>query len=102
VIEQALDYRIECVDRPDSPSEHRRHVTGIGTVEPDGTKRHWDDIAAVRDAMAAGARFSTKSHRTEKTTPVEAYDCECGAKTIRSSTAHVADNNLDNMIGCRA
>jgi hypothetical protein len=100
VTEQPLNYRIECVDRPDSPSEHRRHLTGIGTVEPNGTKRHWDDIGAVRDAMATGDRFYTKSHRNEKTAPVEPYDCECGAKTIRSSTKHVADNNLDNMIPC--
>src|SRR5476649_1086039 len=25
-------YRIECVDRPGSPAEHRRHLTGNGTV----------------------------------------------------------------------
>jgi hypothetical protein len=95
------DYRIECVDRPESAAEHRRHLTGIGTVEPDGTKRHWDDIAFVRDAMANGDSFYTKSHTTEKTAPVERYDCPCGAETIRSNPDHLADNNLDNMVACR-
>ncbi len=97
-----IDYRIECVDRPNSPSEHRRHVTGIGTVEPDGTKRHWDDIAAVRSAMANGDTFHTKSHTSDKTAPVEAYDCDCGAETIRSNPHHMAENNLDNIIACPA
>lgn len=98
--EDAANYQIECVDRPNSPSEHRRHLTGIGTVEPNGTKKHWDDIAAVRAAMAAGAHFYTKSHTSERTADVEPYDCECGAMTIRSNPAHVAENNLDNMIPC--
>lgn len=93
-------YRIECVDRPGSPAEHRRHLTGIGTVAPDGTKRHWDDIASVRAAMANGDTFHTKSHNNEKIAAVESYDCECGAETIRSNPAHLAENNLDNMVAC--
>jgi hypothetical protein len=96
----SASYRIVCVDRPESASEHRRHVTGIGTVEPDGAKRHWNDIGVVRAAMADGDSFYTKSHATEKTAPVEMYDCPCGAKTVRSNPDHVADNNLDNMIPC--
>jgi hypothetical protein len=93
-------YRIECVVRPDSPSEHRRHITAIGTVEPDGTKKRWTDMAAVRAAMANGDSFFTKNHEGEETAPVEPYDCGCGAETIRSGTARVADNNLDNMVAC--
>ena len=93
-------YRIDCVDRPESPAEHRRHVTGIGTVDTDGMKRKWDDIAVVRDAIANGDYFYTKSHTTEKTAAVEPYDCPCGAKTIRSNPDDVADNNLDNMTPC--
>jgi Protein of unknown function (DUF3892) len=96
----SASYRIECVQRPDSPSEHRRHVTGIGTVDSDGEKRHWDDITAVRAAMADGDRFYTKSHTSERTADVEAHDCDCGAATIRSRPDHVADNNLDNMVPC--
>jgi hypothetical protein len=96
----SADYRIECVARPDSAAEHRRHVTGIGTVDTAGTKRNWDDIAVVREAMANGDRFCTKSHTSEKTADVEPYDCACGAKTIRSKPSDVADNNLDNMIPC--
>ena len=94
------DYRIECVDRPDSPAEHRRHLTGIGTVASDGTKKHWDDIASVREAMANGDRFHTKNHHSEKTASVERFDCECGAETIRSSPEDLANNNLDNMVAC--
>jgi hypothetical protein len=100
VIEDSASYRIECVDRPNSPSEHRRHLTGIGTVGPNGTKKHWDDIALVRAAMASGAHFFTKSHTSDRTADVEPYDCDCGAMTIRSNPAHVAENNLDNMIPC--
>jgi hypothetical protein len=93
-------YRVECVDRPDSAAEHRRHLTGIGTVEQDGTRRHWDDIAVVRDAMSEGDSFYTKSLMNEKMAAVEAYDCPCGVETIRSNPDHVAHNNLDNMVAC--
>jgi hypothetical protein len=100
VVGVSANYRIECVDRPDSPAEHRRHLTGIGTVDDDGVKRNWDDIAAVRDAMANGDTFYTKSHTTERTASVEAHLCGCGTETIRSNPADVADNNLDNMVPC--
>src|SRR4051812_34575624 len=52
-------YRIECVVRPSSPAEHRRHLTGIRTVDADGSERHWDSIAIVREAIRNGDVFFT-------------------------------------------
>jgi hypothetical protein len=94
------DYWIECVDRPASAAEHRRHLTGLGTIDEDGTTRHWYDISVVRDAMLNGDRFYTKSHTSEKAASVEPYECSCGVETIRSNPDHPADNNLDNMLSC--
>lgn len=93
-------YRIEYVERSTSPSEHRRHITGIDTVEADGTKLHWDDIAVVRDAIAAGDEFYTQPSTTERHSPVESYDCLCGVETIRSCLDPPARQNLDNVATC--
>ena len=93
-------YRIVCVDRPESAAEHRRHITGIGTVEAHGIRRHWGDIGAVRDAMAHGDRFFTASRTSKRTAAVEPYDCTCGAETIRSNPDDVAEKDLDNMVAC--
>lgn len=90
-------YRIEYVDRPASASEHRRHITGIATVASDGAKRHWDDIALVRDAIASGDEFYTQFACDTRFSPVESFDCDCGAATIRSSLDPPADHNLDNV-----
>ena len=90
-------YRIEYVERPGSASEHRRHITGIATVASDGTRRHWDDIALVRDAIAGGDEFYTQFASGTRVSPVEAFDCCCGAETIRSSLDPPADHNLDNV-----
>ncbi|HEY5014202.1 MAG TPA: hypothetical protein VIK61_16075, partial [Acidimicrobiia bacterium] len=90
-------YRIEYVERPASAAEHRRHITGIDTVEPDGARRHWDDVALVRDAMADGDAFYTQQAMCGRASAVEPYDCPCGAATIRSCLDPPAEQNLDNV-----
>jgi hypothetical protein len=90
-------YRIDSVERPASAAEHRRHITGLTTVDSDGAVRHWNDIALVRAAMARGDYFFTQRVAAEKAAPVESYDCPCGVETIRSSLGHPTGHNLDNV-----
>lgn len=90
-------YRVEYVERPASPAEHRRHITGIDTVALDGTKRHWSDIALVRDALADGDEFYTQRATSDRHSLIESYDCLCGVETIRSCLDPPAGQNLDNV-----
>jgi hypothetical protein len=90
-------YRVEYVERPASPSEHRRHITAIDTIAADGTRRRWTDMALVRRAIADGHEFYTQPSTTDRHSLIESYDCDCGAETIRSCLDPPASQNLDNV-----
>jgi len=92
------DYRIVCVSRLDTSPEHR-HVTDVGTENARSEMRRWSAVE-VRHAMRHGDLFYTISPTTNEMANVEAFDCSCGLKTIRSHTDAIADNNLAAMPAC--
>ena len=91
------EYRIVCVNRLHTSAEHC-HVTDIGTTTVQGSRR-WSAVE-VRAAINTGDRFYTVSPTTGETATVEAYDCVCSLKTIRSGSDAIADNNLAVMPDC--
>lgn len=92
-------YRIVCVD-----TEYpHRHILSVGTgTDPNKASQKWT-TAQVRQALADGDRFYTKSPSTGAEADVHSDDCPepgCSFKTIRSDADAVTDNNLDNLRGC--
>lgn len=91
-------YQIVCSELQ-NPTQHR-HIVAVGTGEPTRASRRWT-VTEVRTALRSGDRFYTVSPSTGKVANVEAFDCACGYKTIRSTADAVVDNNLDNLRACR-
>ena len=60
-------------------------------------KRHWNNIALVRDAIAHGDEFYTQPAPSDRLSLIEAYDCPCGVARIRSCLDPPASENLDNV-----
>ena len=95
-----MDHRIVCVN-----TEHpHRHITQVGTGHNEWAWTRVWTVGEVRQALALGDRFYTVSPSTGKAAWVRADDCRVGGclvRTIRSAPDAIADNNLDNMAGCR-
>jgi hypothetical protein len=83
-----ITYRIVCVEKGRGGIHH----VGTGSA-PSKAEKRWS-VAEVRAAIKAGDRFYTESPSTGKKADVEPFD------TIRSTSDHVTDNNLDNLRAC--
>jgi hypothetical protein len=92
------DHQIVCTELK-YPTQHRHIVAvGVGTLAHKADAR-WT-VDQVRSALARGDRFHTVSPSTGRVAYVEAYNCPCGYRTIKSRADSVTDNNLDNLRAC--
>jgi Protein of unknown function (DUF3892) len=90
--------RIVCVDHA-NPTRHEHIVSvGLSSDSKAAEASSQETVAEVRAAIRAGNRYYTVGLRSGKTAEVEAFDCACGYKTIRSGADAVTDNNLDGGI----
>ena len=90
---------IVCVDKSAPSASGHRHIVGVG-VSQNG-ERSFEDVTAVRARIRGNVdTYFTYGRTSEKVARVEAWDCSCGARTIRSHADAVADNNLDNLNAC--
>jgi len=89
------DYRVVCVNRLTTSPAHR-HITDVGTGTDRGWNRRWS-APEVRNAIKDGDTFYALNPNTESMGHIEAYDCTCGLKTLRSVLDDVADSTLDTL-----
>ena|ERR1700722_12113232 len=93
--------RVDCVDKA---MEHS-HILGVGTKVKDGNsvKITSYTVAEVYEAMENGGVFYTVSPSTNAVALVHPFTCretDCTAKTLKSASDAVTDNNLDNISPC--
>ena len=93
------NYQIVCVDKARCGSHE--HIVSVGTGLRDQAAAKWT-VAEMCAASEDGTNhFFTVSPTSGRAAEVEPWVCSCGLATIRSQAHDNADNNLDNLRGCR-
>ena len=93
--------RVDCVNK----AEEHSHILSVGTKFKDGSgvKITTYTVAEVYAAIENGGVFYTVSPSTNAVALVHPFTCkekDCTAKTLRSASDAVIDNNLDNISSC--
>jgi hypothetical protein len=93
-------YRIVCTEQSDPPAPGHGHILAVGVGDDPSKATERFEVAEVRRKLRAGDRFYTVGIASGDEADVQAFDCWCSVKTIRSDPDQVTDNNLDDLRLC--
>ena len=91
---RVADFRIVCVTK-DGIYPHD-HIVSVGV----GTSSYRWSVDQVRESLSHGDLFHTVGPLSGKIAHVRPFDCECGARTIRSNFEMEPDNDLEQLHRC--